>query len=187
MLRQAQRERGGVLHRLQCHPGTPARGVSAVEVEVRDGRSRLALTYIVSGADALAVPEQRPFGRADGLWRATCFELFWQTVDASDYVELNLSPSGQWAVYRFTSYRSGMTDLPMIAAPSITQRAKDSRRSFNVELDLSPLPPRPALIGLSAVIEEIGGPTSYWALAHPADRPDFHHPSCFLLHLPAAD
>jgi hypothetical protein len=40
-------------------------------------------------------------------------------------------------------------------------------------------------IGLSAVIEEKNGMKSYWALAHPAGKPDFHHPACFAAELPA--
>ena len=34
------------------------------------------------------------------------------------------------------------------------------------------------------VIEEINGRKSYWALKHPAGKPDFHHPDCFALELP---
>ena len=30
-------------------------------------------------------------------------------------------------------------------------------------------------IGLSAILEEEDGTKSYWALAHPPDKPDFHH------------
>lgn len=39
-------------------------------------------------------------------------------------------------------------------------------------------------IGLSAVIEEIDGTKSYWALAHPDGPPDFHDPTCFIARLP---
>ena len=39
-------------------------------------------------------------------------------------------------------------------------------------------------VGLSAVVEDAGG-VSYWALTHPAGKPDFHHPDCFALELPA--
>jgi hypothetical protein len=35
-------------------------------------------------------------------------------------------------------------------------------------------------LGLSAVIEETSGHKSYWALAHPPGRPDFHHSDCFV-------
>ena len=39
-------------------------------------------------------------------------------------------------------------------------------------------------VGLTAVIEArdvIDDARSYWALAHPAERPDFHHPDSFTL------
>jgi hypothetical protein len=36
-------------------------------------------------------------------------------------------------------------------------------------------------LGLSAIIEEASGRRSYWALAHPPGKPDFHHPDSFAL------
>ncbi len=51
------------------------------------------------------------------------------------------------------------------------------------ELDLD----RTWMIGLSAVIEELDGRKSYWALAHAPGKPDFHQRTCFVLQLPAAD
>jgi hypothetical protein len=33
------------------------------------------------------------------------------------------------------------------------------------------------------VVEEIDDRLSYWALAHPAERPDFHHPDGFVLQI----
>jgi hypothetical protein len=38
-------------------------------------------------------------------------------------------------------------------------------------------------LGLSAVLEENDGTKSYWALAHAADKPDFHAPGCFAARL----
>jgi hypothetical protein len=38
-------------------------------------------------------------------------------------------------------------------------------------------------LGLAAVLEDRQGRLSYWALAHLADRPDFHHPDSFILEL----
>ena len=52
---------------------------------------------------------------------------------------------------------------------------------------LAGLPPRPWEVGLCAVIEETGGIMSYWALYHPPGEPDFHHPGCFALTLPAPE
>jgi hypothetical protein len=37
----------------------------------------------------------------------------------------------------------------------------------------------PWRLGLSAVIEDKAGHMSYWALAHPPGKPDFHHMDCF--------
>ena len=34
-------------------------------------------------------------------------------------------------------------------------------------------------LGLSALIEDMNGAWSYWALAHPPGKPDFHHAACF--------
>lgn len=42
----------------------------------------------------------------------------------------------------------------------------------------------PLRLGLSAVIEEKGGRKSYWALAHPPGKADFHHPDSFVCELP---
>ena len=38
-------------------------------------------------------------------------------------------------------------------------------------------------VALCVVIEELDGALSYWALAHPAPRPDFHHPDGFALEI----
>jgi hypothetical protein len=37
----------------------------------------------------------------------------------------------------------------------------------------------PWRLGLSALIEDTSGCKSYWALAHPPGKPDFHHADCF--------
>ena len=51
----------------------------------------------------------------------------------------------------------------------------------DVLLDTAALPPRPWRVGMSAILEEEDGTISYWALAHPPGRPDFHHPDCLSL------
>jgi len=38
-------------------------------------------------------------------------------------------------------------------------------------------------LALSAVVEETDGRLSYWAIAHPGERPDFHHRDGFVLPL----
>ena len=63
-----------------------------------------------------------------------------------------------------------------------------SGRRSSLELDGLPSLPgdAPWRLGLSAVIEETTGRKSFWALAHPPGKADFHHPDCFAFELPAA-
>jgi len=42
-------------------------------------------------------------------------------------------------------------------------------------------------LGLSAVIESADGRLSYWALRHPAPRPDFHQRAGWAARLPAPE
>lgn len=119
--------------------------------------------------------------RRDGLWRHTCFEAFVRPEGGEAYLELNFSPSGDWAAYGFDGYRRGMAEA-QLAAPRIETRLGD--RAIELSAEVEGLPPGPWQMGLSAVVEEADGPLSYWALAHPPGRPDFHHPDCFALHLP---
>jgi len=145
----------------------------------------LMLEYVIVGdIGDLSMPPPAPPERTDGLWQTTCFELF--VADADGYREFNFSPSGQWAAYRFAGYREGMTPLDM-PAPTIGLAQSGEQLALTVTLDASALPPMPWKIGLSAVIEEQDGTKSYWALAHPPGRPDFHHPTCFALELPAPE
>ena len=45
------------------------------------------------------------------------------------------------------------------------------------------LPPSAGAMALSTVIEAQNGSKSYWALTHPGETPDFHHPASFTLDL----
>jgi hypothetical protein len=154
------------------HPATPCDAVTAIEVEVRRAGSALALTYRLAGdAAALVIPPPAPPIRTDGLWRTTCFEAFVRPQGGEGYVEFNLAPSGAWAAYRFEAYRAGMAPLET-AAPQIAFSRTDAGCELATRLALPGA--GPARLALSAVIEEQGGRTSYWALAHAGDRPDFH-------------
>jgi len=140
----------------------------------------------------IAWPEPQPPGPADLLWQHTCFEAFVRTSDGSEaYTEFNFSPSGQWACYRFLAERERERDTQ----PS-TSTPPDLR--FQRLIDGAQLVAQFTLpgacdddghpgwrIGLNAVVETIDGHLSYWALHHPADRPDFHHPAGHVLHWPA--
>ena len=163
---------------LKCHGDTPARTVSGIEAAIIGLTSHwLRLRWRIAGAGQLVAPPFAGKHRADGLWQTTCFELF--VVREGGYCEFNLSPSEAWAAYDFTGYREGMANRPMPRDPVCTMRRGGGMAIFDAELPLAGLPPLPWRFGLSAVIEEEGGNKSYWALAHPAGKPDFHDPTCF--------
>lgn len=108
----------------------------------------------------------------------------------SAYLELNFAPSTAWAAYQFSNYRHPIAP-PKIDAPPIDVDSGDEEISISVAVDVSPIvllkPEEPWRLGLSAVIEEADGTKSYWALAHPPGKPDFHHSDCFALELAAPD
>jgi hypothetical protein len=101
------------------------------------------------------------------------------------YHEFNFAPSGEWCVYALSSYRNGGPVADEIMRPHIALRCNHSRLELDaiVRLDaLSAIHPRAVLrVGLSAVIEASDGTLSYWALRHPADKPDFHDADGFAL------
>lgn len=177
--------------RLKLHPNSPPSPVQAIDAQaVRLADGKLSLVFTVSGEiGRLRLPPAEPPLRADGLWRHTCFEAFVRPPRGEGYVEFNLAPSGRWAAYRFDGYRSGMTAVD-VAPPIIETHQAGAHFGLVAGIELGRLPefaPRETwCVGLSAVIEAEDGSLSHWALAHPAGKPDFHHPDCFVLELPPA-
>ena len=70
-------------------------------------------------------------------------------------------------------------------APSIAVEVSAEALILAVTLDLGRT--GPLKLAVSAVIEEVDGQLSYWALTHPGERPDFHNPDGFVLDLPAPE
>lgn len=174
--------------RLIAHPDFPRPAIEAFDIELsRAGETMLSIAYLIAGdVAALLTPAPAIPARRDELWRHTCFEAFIQ--DGDGYAEVNLSPSGEWAAYRFDGYRAGMRAAAIAAPPVIATAVEPRRLIVRAAIDLAGLiAPGPARIGLSAVIEAKDGSKSYWALAHPEGKPDFHHRACFAIELPAPD
>jgi hypothetical protein len=177
---------------LTCHPDSRCAAATRVEVDATRPRSgHLALHYILTGKiGGLSVPAITAPARADGLWQHTCFEAFVRASPSAAYYEFNFAPSTRWAAYRFSGYRSGQTIAREINTPLIEVQSNGDCYRLQASLELGGLPDLPGdaawHLGLSAVIEEASGRKSYWALAHPPGKPDFHHSDCFAIELPAA-
>lgn len=150
------------------------------------GPDRFWVRYMIHAPlDDLAIPGPSEPARTDDLWKTTCFELFLRDPDEAGYVEFNFAPSGQWAAYRFSSYRGGGSSLPMSTPPSIELSAASELLDAEVVIETAGL--EGSQLSLTAVVEERDGTKSYWALNHPPNGPpDFHHPACFTLELPPA-
>ncbi|MBP6011165.1 MAG: DOMON-like domain-containing protein [Alphaproteobacteria bacterium] len=155
------------------HPDTPA-AVAAITVDVvRPRPERLTLHYrVTGGAAVLRLPQAASAERTDGLWHHTCFEVFVRGNHQTAYREFNFAPSTAWAAYGFDGYREGMRNLET-SPPQIHAGPEGDDFLLTASIELAP--PLPARIAVSAVIEELSGRKSYWALAHPPGRPDFHH------------
>ena len=173
---------------LRPFPGNGVDAVEGIEYGVwRDG-AKLRVEYDIYGAlDLLVIPPYKAASdksRCDGLWRHTCFELFVKDGDrqVEDYLECNFSPSGDWNIYSFESYRTGMRPAAVKSEPVIVVQKTSKIFSITVEADLDGLIPVIGGIdvGVSCVVEGEGEMLGYWALSHPRNEPDFHDPRCFL-------
>jgi len=174
-------------HSLKLHPDSRSVAAARVEVAVSRPRAdRLVLSYVVIGQISdIRLPPVGPAARTDELWQHTCFEAFVRAASGLSYYEFNFAPSTEWAAYRFDSYRSGMCVAAEIGAPAIEVRSGPDSYTLQAALALDRLPDLPPeaswRLGLSALIEDRSGGKSYWALAHPPGKPDFHHADCFAL------
>ncbi len=176
---------------LHHHPLTPATMVRSLVSSVMRTEEGLVFSYHLSGDMArLMVPKAQPSERCDRLWEHTCFEAFLGSAGCTGYREFNFSPSGQWACYDFSCYRQPLRSDLHTAAPQITAQITDGHLKLQAVIGNDALPQdaasKPLRIGLAAVVETrdtVEDNRSYWALHHPTDRPDFHHPDSFLFEL----
>jgi len=162
------------------HETTPCEFVRAVIVSVtRTSKSALALFYTIHGdIERLKVPPPQLPARTDELWRETCFELFLRTGNSTAYSEFNFAASGAWAAYRFDDYRQGMHPLEPMQTPAIACSVSTRILQVDVRLDV-PDAEGNVQSAPAAVLQDMEGRVSYWALDHAPGKPDFHHPRAF--------
>lgn len=162
------------------HPASKGGAVRSIDVSLQKGRQGYRLIYILSGdLDRIRLPERSASPtRRDGLWQTSVFEAFFRS-DGDDYVEMNFSPSLDFAAYRFDDYRDGMRDAPI----AIKLARAEREGQFTLDARFVAEVHDHDRLCLSAIIEEVTGEKSYWALAHTDGPPDFHHPSCFAIRL----
>ena len=162
-------------------PADPAFKVWAtVELSASFGLMATANIWFAVGAPAsrFVMPEAEQPERADELWKTTCCEAFLRETGTDAYREWNFAPSGQWAAYDFQTYREG-TSKPDVEAPPYI-RVEDNLTWWTLGATIAVESGKSWEMNLTTVLEEQDGAKSYWALAHPAEKPDFHAPDCFI-------
>ena len=171
------------------HPATSSTDLPFkvwVNVEHAASLTAVATTNLWFGVSAPAerfvIPAPAEPERTDGLWKTTCFEAFLRPLGERSYREWNFAPSGQWASYQFSDYREDMVEAEVSQPPYI--RIEDNFTWWALGASIAVPADSNWELGLSAVLEEKDGTKSYWALAHPAEKPDFHAPDCFVAKLP---
>jgi hypothetical protein len=166
---------------LERHPASPCTALRGIRATARrNAHGSLEVTYRIEGdLDRVRIPPPRAPRTGERLWQHTCCELFVADAAGPGYQEFNFSPSGEWAAFRFTGYREGASFSAPDPKIGIARATGTLDLTAHIELKQKGR----LRIGLSAVIEEIDGALSYWALRHAAGKPDFHHRDAFALEL----
>jgi hypothetical protein len=150
----------------------------------------LTIRFLLEGNLAEVIipePAEQP-SRKGELWKETCFEFFIAAPESPEYREFNLSPSGDWNVWRFDDYRQGMRQEDAVASLPFAVRREPGRLSLECGFDLAAtgiMAGQAIEAGISAVMRHRTGETSHFALVHRGERPDFHRRDGFAISLNA--
>ena len=148
----------------------------------------LDIRFVISGDidNILFDPPIANSQRTDNLWQKSCFEVFIQNNNSTNYWEYNLSPSTNWAIYGFTNYRQGKFDELSIDSLQISTNREGNQYVLS---GLIPLPQalieQNLRIGLSCVVQDKLSDISYYALKHTKNQADFHAADSFSIAITA--
>lgn len=147
--------------------------------------NRLILQYdLFDRQSQVHIPAKKIPDRQHNLWETTCFEFFIGAQNDRAYWEFNLSPSGNWNVYRFGDYRSGTQEESAFSSLPFEVETRSHHTTLTIELDLTLIQLAPPLeISVTAVIEQLNHNLTYWAIEHCGTEADFHIRDSFALKL----
>ena len=142
-------------------PLTEFNSNAVVIADIDNNANNLRLRYSIAVTRGLVWPKFNAIERKD--------ELFLSSPDDPSYLEINLSPSGAWNSYSFSSYREGMktehdTELVEFQVDSpgvITASFFIGRLSDHV------------LFGPATILADKDGSLRYFSTKH-GETPDFH-------------
>ncbi len=169
---------------LTAHPAQPCDDLRVSASAERGPGGAISLRWRVEGPVETIVWPPAATGRANELWRTTCFEAFVAPAGGEGYVEINRSPSGAWNVYQFDGPRAGMREVAVIGT-AFSAAPGNTHAEYGFATRLPGLSEGDWQLGLTAVVERTDGRVHHFALSHGAERPDFHDRACFTLALAA--
>jgi hypothetical protein len=167
----------------QLKPFSPISNQISVSAAIGATGNHLTLQFQLSDPQKLVLDSLRPgawasWERADELWKTTCLEAFFALPNGKAYLELNLSPAQmKWNLYFFDDYR--LPQPPRRSEDFSVYSIQATTNSLTCQLASKNKIPK-LLVSLCAVIRTETGP-QYHALAHAADKPDFHDRRSFIL------
>ncbi len=172
---------------LQLFPFSPAVADLQIVGNISRNENLLTINYQLLGnikEIAIAPPSNIP-ARKHELWSETCFEFFFGVKNSPEYWEFNLSPTGNWNIYRFDGYRQGMQEETAFATLPFSVQHLSNSFAIALNINLAPIiPPEASLeIAITTVIKHTDGALTYWALTHPGAVADFHHRDSFIIEL----
>lgn len=167
-------------------PFQPANIDVEIKGEISRRDNRLIFRYELQGdLKQLEVPDiVENEARKHELWKTTCFELFLGIENSTCYWEFNISPSGNWNIYRFDDYRAGMEEEDRIQSLPCYIYSESHKVLLGTDgIDIGKLADKDQKLNVSitTVVKEKNGNFSYWALKHCGEEPDFHLRDSFVL------
>ncbi len=160
----------------------------AISGSIRRHYGKLFVNYELFGPIMkIAIPSrsEKP-ARRRNLWDETCFEFFVGSDNSNGYWEFNLSPSGNWNVYHFKSYRQDMREETSFVELPFGVSLEQMALRLSAEVDLQKIicsDEKTLRIGICAIVKDMKNIITYWALSHPGTSPDFHDNNGFTLKL----
>ncbi len=171
-------------------PFLDAAWVRPIDLQVvidRSSHSQFQIQFVLVGdVDRIKFSSVNPWPqRITGLWETTCFEFFFGVPQQKQYWEVNLSPSGDWNVFRLDRYRENLQEERAIETLRFEVKQEADRVTVALTVDLQPLGlvDQPIELSATSVIQMKTGAISYWAVNHAGPEADFHLRDSFVIRL----
>ena len=168
-----------MMYTLKNHHKTDENITVKTIIQLQD--NLLKLNYqIVGDLSNYHFPQNSKQQRADELWLDSCFELFISHPHKNEYWEINISPSTEWNIYHFTSYKEDMRVSNIISTPTI----KSYRYEHEYKLSFETIIQKEnfdklLLINLCVILLDKKGVRNFYSMDRREGSPNFHDRACF--------